>query len=175
MRHLATSAAEPDRGPGTPADEAGPGASEGARAKAPGRPMLARLSALLTGLSLCGAALAGEAGVVVELNKLEEADGACRAFLVIENGVGAAFETLALDLVVFDADGVIAERLAVDLAPLAAGKTSVKAFDIAGLDCADAGRFLMNRVLDCRGTGGAEGACAGPITPRGRGGLEFVG
>jgi len=137
--------------------------------------MIARIGALLVALTPLGAALAEEAGVGVELNKLEQVEGACRAFLVIENGMGADFEMLALDLVVFDANGVIAERLAVDLAPLAAGKTSVKAFDIAGLACADAGRVLMNGVLGCRGAGGAADGCAGPVVPRGRGNLEFVG
>jgi len=137
--------------------------------------MIARIGAPLAALALYTAALSEEAGIAIELNKLEEVDGACRAFLVIENGMGAGFETLALDLVVFDANGVIAERLAVDLAPLAAGKTSVKAFDIAGLACADAGRFLMNGVLDCRSAGGAEDACAAPVSPRGRGDLELVG
>jgi len=137
--------------------------------------MIARIGALLVALTPLGAALAEEAGVGVELNKLEQVEGACRAFLVIENGMGADFEMLALDLVVFDANGVIAERLAVDLAPLAAGKTSVKAFDIAGLACADAGRVLMNGVLGCRGAGSAADGCAGPVVPRGRGNLEFVG
>jgi len=134
---------------------------------------VAALAALALGRA--GAALADGSAIGVELNKLEAVDGACRAFLVIENGTGAAFEALALDLVVFDADGVIAERLAVDLAPLAAGKTSVKAFDIAGLACAEAGRFLMNGVLDCRSAGDGGDACAAPVTPRGRGGLAFVG
>jgi hypothetical protein len=137
--------------------------------------MIARIGAPLAALALQGAAIAEEARTAIELNKLEQVEGACRAFLVIENGMGAGFETLALDLVVFDADGVIAERLAVDLAPLAAGKTSVKAFDIAGLACADAGRFLMNGVLDCRNAGDAGDACAGPIVPRGRGDLDFIG
>ena len=137
--------------------------------------MIARIGALLAMLALYEAALAEEAGVGIELNKLEQLDGACRAFLVIENGMGADFETLALDLVVFDSDGVIAERLAVDLAPLAAGKTLVKAFDIAGLACADAGRFLMNGMLECRSPGGGGDACAGPVVPRGRGDLEFIG
>ena len=137
--------------------------------------MIARILAMLAALVLHQGALAEETGVAIELNKLEQVEGACRAFLVIENDTGAGFEALALDLVVFDVDGVIAERLAVDLAPLAAGKTSVKAFDIAGLACADAGRFLMNTVLDCRNAGDAEDACTGPIVPRGRGGLDFIG
>ena len=115
-----------------------------------------RLALWLTAFALVNTASADDlSGVTIERDKLEQVEGACRAVLVIENGIGADFEALALDLVVFDADGVIAERLAVDLAPLAAGKASVKAFDIAGLDCADAGRFLMNGVLGCRSLGDA--------------------
>ena len=133
----------------------------------------AALAALALGWA--EAALADESAIAVELNKLEAVDGACRAFLVIENDTGSAFEALALDLVVFDAEGVIAERLAVDLAPLSPGRVLVKAFDIAGLACAEAGRFLVNGVLECRGPEGALEGCAGLVAPRGRGDLRFVG
>jgi len=35
---------------------------------------------------------------------------ACRAYLVLENGTESAFKTLKLDLVMFDTDGVGADR-----------------------------------------------------------------
>src|SRR6266849_4299907 len=54
----------------------------------------------------------------VELNRLEDQGGNCRAYLVITNPGSAEFSGFALDLVVFDRGGTIMHRLAVDVAPL---------------------------------------------------------
>jgi len=118
-------------------------------------------------------ALAQQA-VSVELNKLEPNGDACRAYLVLENRSERAFETLKLDLVLFDADGVVARRLAVETAPLPAGKISLKVFDIAGLNCPSLGRVLLNDVLSCADAGGALDGCLDLLAPAGRGDLEFV-
>ena len=61
----------------------------------------------------------------VELNRLEDQGGNCRAYLVITNPGSAEFSGFALDLVVFDRGGTIVRRLAVDAAPLRPAKTSV--------------------------------------------------
>jgi hypothetical protein len=71
----------------------------------------------------------------VELNKLEPRKDACRAYLVLKNGTGSAFQELKLDMVMFDADGVVGRRVAVQGAPPGVGKTSLKVFDIDGIPC----------------------------------------
>lgn len=88
--------------------------------------------------------------IKVELNKLEEANNACRVTLLFENRDAAAYSELKLDLLLFDAAGVVTRRLAVDGAPLRATKTSVKLFEIDGLKCADIGRILLNDVTACK-------------------------
>lgn len=85
----------------------------------------------------------------VELNKLEQTGAACRSYMVLSNRTGMALDQLSLDLVVFDVDGLIDRRLAVDLGPVVAGRTRVKVFDMAGLDCARVARVLLNDVLTC--------------------------
>lgn len=124
-------------------------------------------------IGLCAAAMADDSSVGIELNKLEQTASSCRSYLVIENGTNAEFSELTLDLVVFDTDGVIAERLALGLAPLSAGKVLVKAFDLKGLTCESTGRFLLNGVIGCTAST-AEG-CAAPIVPSARGDLSFIG
>ena len=116
------------------------------------------------------AAAAVEAGRLgIELNKLEEVTGACRAYLVFENGTDSAFAALKLDLVMFGPNGVIAKRLAVDGAPVPAGKTVVKLFDIQGLGCADVARILINDVMSCRDAAGGERSdCITLIEPSSR-------
>lgn len=122
-----------------------------------------RIVALLL-VAVSALAQGQESGVGIELNKLEARDGACRAYLVIENGAGNAFETLKLDLVLFDGDGIIAKRLAVETAPLPTGKTRVKVFDIQGLACGRIERVLLNDVLACQDAGGSRDDCLGLVS-----------
>lgn len=102
--------------------------------------------------------------LLLELNKLEAlpqagpaAAGGCRAYLVAQNPDPEPLEQLRLDLVLFGTDGVIARRVALELGPLAPGKTAVRLFDLQGLPCEGIGRMLVNDVVACR-TGGAAAA-----------------
>ncbi len=124
---------------------------------------------------ICPAAGAADQRVLVELNKLEaNKKDACRAYMVMKNEGATRFETLKLDLVIFDADGIIAKRLAVEAAPLPVGKTSLKVFDINGLACARIGRLLLNNVIDCVDSTGRRGDCLALVSTRARGSVDFV-
>ena len=82
--------------------------------------------------------------------------------------------TVKPDLVMFDADGIVAKRLAVQTAPLAAGKTSLKVFDMTGLPCEQVGRLLSNDVMDCIDTDGARNDCLGLLSASQRGAVPFI-
>lgn len=92
---------------------------------------------------------ASSQAVDVELNKLEQVSNACRAYLVTQNLTDRAFDSFKLDVVMFDNNGIVAKRLAVQLGPMPAGKTSLKVFDIPGLGCKQIGQLLLNNVLEC--------------------------
>jgi hypothetical protein len=121
------------------------------------RPLVAL--GLATGGSAAKAEDAGRGPIRLELNRLEPQGDNCRAYLLIENGSAQAFRSLKLDLFAFDADGVIAKRVAVEAGPLAARKTSVKLFDFAGLSCERFSRVLLNDVLTCEAVEGAKAEC----------------
>lgn len=108
----------------------------------------------------------------IELNKLEPSGAACRVNFVVRNATAAAYDELRLDLVVFGRDGVIARRLATNLAPLPAGKTSVKLFDLPDTDCASVGSVLLNDVLSCAGTGAPED-CLSAVSVSSRAAIPF--
>jgi hypothetical protein len=114
-------------------------------------PFCAILALTICALLLPASSQSAEAprGVSVELNKLESAGKNCRATLVIQNGGDTAYDELRLDLVIFDAESIVSKRLIVDVAPLAAKKTSVKTFDIADLACDGISRVLLNDVTAC--------------------------
>lgn len=136
--------------------------------------MRALASVLAVLLVIAANARAEEETLTLELNKLEPNNEACRAYLVLENRVQSAFETLKLDLVMFDPDGVVAKRLAVETAPLPAGKTRLKVFDIGGLSCAQIGRLLLNDVLSCKDGSGTRNDCLALISTSARDGLSFI-
>ena len=110
----------------------------------------------------CGALPVGAEppkSISVELNKLEQEGGSCRAYLVITNPGSDEFSGFALDLVVFDRGGTIMRRLAVDVAPLRPAKTNVKVFDISETACAAIGSILVNDVIHCRDKSGDVAGC----------------
>lgn len=137
------------------------------------RALLASTLIVIPGMMVT--ALAADADrLSIQLNKLEPEADTCRAYIVLENGSGISFETLRLDLVLFDNNGVIARRLAVDAAPLPAGKTSVRVFGIGNLACSDIGRVLLNDILACRDASGERTDCMQHIIPQSIAGLPFI-
>jgi hypothetical protein len=117
-------------------------------------------------------ALAGD--LSLDLNKLESQKGSCRVTMVVVNGRPVPADTLRADLVMFGPDGVVAKRLAVDLGPVAAGKTTVRAFDIAGLACEGIGSILLNDLPACHFAGETEGPrCLDTLTVDSKAGTRF--
>lgn len=104
-------------------------------------------------------AAAAAGGPSVELNKLETFDKGCRAYMVINNPTDATFTGFKLDLVLFQTDGVIGRRFALDLAPLRPNKKSVKLFELDGIACDKIGSFLINDVMECKADSGASDDC----------------
>jgi hypothetical protein len=95
----------------------------------------------------------------VELNKLEPVDKGCTAYMVVTNPAETAYQSVKLDLVLFQPDGVIAKRISVDLAPVKPAKTTVKLFDIPGVECAKIANVLVNDVIECKSDAGVQTDC----------------
>lgn len=129
--------------------------------------------AILLGAPLSAAWAEGEvqaatpgapAGTQLELNKLEPYDKGCRAYVVVNNPGATDYQSLKLDLVLFQTDGVIGKRFALDLAPVKPEKKTVKLFDIEGVACDKIGSFLINDVIDCKAAGGSVDGCLSRLT-----------
>jgi len=97
--------------------------------------------------------------LTIELNKLEQQDKDCLAYLVFSNQSGHELTALALELVLFDSDGFIIRRLVVDAAPLGVARTSVKLFEVGTLQCSALGRILVNEVTQCASADGPVADC----------------
>lgn len=123
-------------------------------------------------LSLLPLAASADAPLRVELNRLETVDGACRAYLIGE--APERLDTLVLDLVLFDADGVIRERLAVEAGPLRPGRPTVSAFMVGSTPCKAVARVLVNGVLACAAPSGPVPGCLDRIEATSRTPAAFV-
>ncbi len=126
------------------------------------------LAGLLGWLFLPATAIAADPASAVapsiELNKLETTGTGCRAYLVVNNPGAASYQSFKLDLVLFQTDGVIGKRFALDLAPLKAQKTTVKLFDIDAIACDRIGSFLINDVIACQADTGPAQDCLQRLT-----------
>ena len=117
---------------------------------------------------------AAAAGISLGLHKLEPVDGACRAYLVVQNQTDRTLESLRLDLVLFGGDGVIAKRLSVETGPVTAGKMTVRPFDVRDLQCDAIGRVLLNDVLACESKDGPVEGCLGMLETASRADAPFL-
>ncbi|WP_420565305.1 hypothetical protein [Thalassobaculum sp.] len=106
-------------------------------------------AAVLIGLAAATPARADEARIGIELNKLEPAENACRSYIVVRNPAEQTYTAFNMEVLVFDTDGVIQNRIAMDLAPIRPNKTSVLIVNLAGIQCDRIGEVLVNSFLDC--------------------------
>lgn len=105
------------------------------------------------------AAAPAAAGLSLELNKLETYDKGCRAYTVVNNATDTTYQSFKLDLVLFQSDGIIGKRVALDLSPVKPQKKTVKLFELDGIACDKIGSFLINDVLDCKSDSGPAENC----------------
>lgn len=101
--------------------------------------------------------------ISVELNKLEAQGQDCRAYVVVNNTSETAYSSFKLDLVMFEASGVIGRRFAIDLAPVRPNKKTVKLFDIDQTNCDSVASFLVNEVMECKTEAGPVENCLARI------------
>ena len=118
---------------------------------------------LAVSLPAGGAALAQEPAAApslrLEFNGLEPSTAGCRLTFVVENGLGAALDRAAFEIVLFNRNGLVDRLTVLDFKDLPAGKTKVRQFDLQNADCAGIGRVLVNDAVACEGGGVEHTAC----------------
>jgi hypothetical protein len=109
----------------------------------------------------------------LELNRLEQDGDVCRVYLLIKNSEVATIEVFKLDLVFFDKENIIQNRLYVELGPLPGSKTGVRLFDIPETQCQSMGSILVNDVVECEGTSAGPLNCLQRLELSSRAGVEL--
>jgi hypothetical protein len=119
------------------------------------------------------AAAAAAPALLVELNAMQPIDNGCRFTFLTRNGLGGQLESAAFELVLFDKAGLVSRLTIVDFKDLPDGKTKVRQFDFAGIDCADVSRVLVNDATQCVGDGIEPEACIAHLKTETRSQTEF--
>lgn len=105
----------------------------------------------LSCLALAQPASAQDLTLTVEMNKFEDGDaGGCRAFFLFRNKTGRSFEGFEMSLAILDTQGVIDRLLTIDAAPLPAGRTTLKLFEIPEIQCAAISEVLLHAIETCK-------------------------
>lgn len=134
--------------------------------------------ALALALAAAGVARAQPAekpSLSIELNALQPADSGCRLSFVATNGLDRDIDKIALEIVLFDAAGMVERMTVLDLKEVAAGKTRVRQFELAGVDCANISRILVNDAKACEGPGLDPGDCIRTLETTSKTSVPFLG
>ncbi len=136
--------------------------------------MTHRFAAILAALFFASVGTAQEApepSLTVELNRIDQIEGACRLTFMVENAMGRDLDALAVEVVLFDPQGVVERLTLFEFGALPAGVPRVRQFDVPGLSCDGLGRVLVNGVAECPG----DLPCAAALEPSSRTDVEVIG
>lgn len=144
-----------------------------------------RTIGVLTGLAMLAAAATaagqtaapgspGTGKISIELNKLEEREGSCRVYLVIENGTTADIKNIELDVFIFDRDEIITRRVGLNTRRLKPGRTYIRLFDITEVTCAAINRLVLNEVISCTAQSGEAIDCEDRLALSSRARAGFI-
>lgn len=130
------------------------------------------LACLLLLPGLPAAAQSGpDAALGLEINRVDQIEGACRLTFMAENTLGRDIGALTVETVLIDAEGVVERLTLFEFGALPDGVPRVRQFDVPDLDCAVIGRVLINGVSECEG---AE-QCGASLRLSSRTDIEIVG
>lgn len=85
----------------------------------------------------------------IELNNLQDIEGACRLSFLAKNQTGAAIDNAVFETVIFDASGGVATLSLFDFQDIPVDSTRVRQFDLSGMDCNNIGQALINGANSC--------------------------
>ncbi|WP_281973349.1 hypothetical protein [Ruegeria faecimaris] len=138
---------------------------------------LAKLAILCLGIPTMSPAQSAEdpsAGLLMELNNLQQVDGNCRLSFLVQNQTGAEIEAANYETVIFNAEGNVVSLTLYKFRDIPAGRLRVRQFSIADMSCGDVGRILINGSNTCTVEGAESDLCDAALTLNNRTDVEFL-
>jgi len=100
-----------------------------------------------------------DGALTIELNKMEDTAQGCLSSFLFDNRTGHQLSRFQIDLVVFDAEGIAAKQMLLDMAPLYEDKKTLASFLLDETACDKIGSILVNSVPRCENGSGNEVGC----------------
>ncbi len=114
-------------------------------------------------------------GVSLELNAVQDVEGACRFTFVAGNNTGISIEKAVFETVIFDTDGAVVRLALFDFRTLPEGRPRVRQFDVPGMTCGTIGQTLINGTNSCIVNGAESGVCSDGLTLNSRITMKLLG
>ncbi len=116
-----------------------------------------------------------EAALSVELNTMEDVNGACRLTFLVNNQTGSPIDEAVFETVIFDSDGGVVRLSLFDFRDLPLDRPRVRQFDLPETPCASVGRALINGANSCVINGSQSDVCELNLTLDSRIEVELLG
>lgn len=115
------------------------------------------------------------ATVHLELNTMQDTEGACRLSFVADNRLDTDIEKAVFETVIFDGSNGVVTLSLFDFQNLPKGRPRVRQFDVAGIACGSIGRVLINGANTCTANGTASDMCDSALSTSSRIDVELLG
>ena len=102
--------------------------------------------------------------LLIELNNARQAGKNCRLSFIVQNRMPSAIKALALEIVLFNGQGLVEQFLKLKAGALPTGKMRVKQFDLKDRNCGDVSKMLINQIAECKGENLSPAACTGALS-----------
>ncbi|WP_231700992.1 hypothetical protein [Aliiruegeria sabulilitoris] len=135
-------------------------------------PAIALGLAMATGIATAPAS-AQQPQFELELNSLKPVETGCRLTYVARNATGTDLQAASFEVAVFDGEGAVGRLLILEFGALRDGKTKVVQFDLAGQDCSEISRLLVNDIAECSAAQGDAPDCMQALSPSSRTEVQF--
>jgi hypothetical protein len=93
---------------------------------------------------------AGEAGLEIELNKIEQTDAGCRLTFKSTNFLNVRLDSFSMEVYLLDPRGVALQSVQFSFGPIAASKARFAKFDLRDRTCAEIGGIFVNEFKSCK-------------------------
>lgn len=111
----------------------------------------------------------------LELNTVQNVDGACRLTFLAQNDTGTEIDQAVFETVIFDTSGGVVSLSLFDFRDLPAARARVRQFDLPGMACDSVGRVLINGANTCVVAGANSGVCQDALSLDSRLNVELLG
>ncbi|KIC39066.1 hypothetical protein RA27_18145 [Ruegeria sp. ANG-R] len=113
--------------------------------------------------------------ISLELNSVQEVDGACRLSFVVDNQTGMDIDEAVFETVIFDTEGGVVTLSLFDFRELPLNRPRVRQFDLPGMACDSLGRALINGANSCVINGSQSDVCQSALSLSSRIEVELLG